>query len=71
MVTIRFVYSSLDAIRSGLQHLGIHAQFAPVFHGDSMLGGIGVQYRRDVVLGVHRGEQHAGDSEDMIAACVA
>lgn len=36
-----------------------------------MLGGIGVQHRRDVVLGVHRGEQHAGDGEDVVTARIS
>jgi len=28
-----------------------------------MFGGIGVQNRRDIVLGVHRGKQHAGNGQ--------
>ena len=54
-----------DTVAGGAQHLEIDAEFAAV--GDlelRMFRRVGVEHRRDVVLGVAGGEQHAGDGED-------
>ena len=63
--------ASCDPGGGGGDHLGIDAELAAVADVDPVLGGIGVQHRRDVVLGVHRGEQHARHREDAVAARLA
>ena len=50
---------------AALHHLGVDTEFLAVVDGKAViLCGIGVQHRRDVVLGVASGEQHAGDGQD-------
>ena len=61
----------LNPLGSGGDHFGVHTQVTPVFDFDVVLGGIGVQHSRNVVLRVHGGKQHAGHSQDMITALFA
>ncbi len=64
-----FGVSSLDGsgdpVTGGLQHLQIDSQFAPILDRDAMLGGIGVEHRRNVILRMSGGKQHAGHRQDM------
>ncbi len=48
----------------GGDHLRVDAQFAAITDLDPVLRGIGVQHGGNVVLGVHRGEQHARHRQD-------
>ena len=65
------VERALDAIGGGRDHARIDPQLAAIDDLDVVLGGIGVEHGRDVVLGVHRGKEHAGHSEDAGATLLA
>ena len=60
-----------DTLPGGGDHPGVDAQFAPVMDVDIVSGGIGVENGGNVVFRVHRGEEHSGDGENAVAACVA
>ncbi len=57
-----------DPLSRSRNHLWVDAQFAPVGHIDSVLGRVGVEYRRNIVLGVHRRKEHTGHRKDAFAA---
>ena len=50
---------------SRLDHLQIHPQLPAVIHPQASLGGVGVEYGGDVVLGVAGGEQHRRNRQDV------
>ena len=55
----------LDAVAGGAQQLEIDGELAPVIDAQALvLGGVAVEHRGNVVLGVGRGEQHAGQGQD-------
>ena len=53
-----------DAGGGGLDHAALDAELAAIVDGDAALGGIAVEHRGDVVLGMAGGEEHAGDGQD-------
>jgi hypothetical protein len=61
----------VDARAGGGDHLGIDPKFAAVMYVDAMSGGIGIENRGDVVLGMHRGEQHPRHRQNTLAPRVA
>ena len=60
-----------NAVSGRLQHLQIDRQLAPILDGDTMLGGIGVQDRRDIILRMTGGKQHARHGKNVIDALLA
>ena len=54
------------AIPRRRQHLEIDSQLAAILDGDVMLGRIGVQHRRNIILGMAGGKQHPRHSQHMI-----
>jgi hypothetical protein len=58
----------LDAVGGGAQHLGVDAELAAVVDAQRIGGGVGVEHRGDVVLGMAGGEQHAGHRQHVIDA---
>jgi hypothetical protein len=58
----------LDALGGGAQHLGVDAEFAAIVDADAVGGSIGVEHRRDVVLGMAGGKQHARHRQYMADA---
>ena len=61
----------LDPLGGGADHLRVHPQLAPVIHPDPVGPGIGVQHRGNVVLRVHRREQHPWHRENARAPRLA
>lgn len=57
-----------DATRGSGDHFRVNAEFAAVGDFDTVFGGVGVEDRGDVIFGMHRSEQHAGNGEDAGAA---
>ncbi len=53
----------LHAVGGGAHHLGVDAEILAVIDPEIVGGGIGVEHRGNVVLGVARREQHAGHGE--------
>ena len=49
-------------------HLRIHAQFSAIADLDPMLGRIGIQHGRNIILGVHRGKEHTGNGQNFITS---
>ena len=64
------VHSVLNAAGGGGDHLGINTKFAAIADGRAVLGGIGVEHRGNVVLGVHGSKQHARHRKDPVAPCI-
>ena len=48
------------------QHLKIDGKLTAILDGDVMLGSIGVQHRRNIILGMAGGKQHPRHSQYMI-----
>ena len=55
--------AGLDAGAGRLDHLAVHAELAAVVDPQPRLGGVGVEHRGDVVLGVAGREQHRRDRQ--------
>ncbi len=51
----------------GQHHLGVNPKLPPVTDLESVLCCVGVKHRRNVVLCVHRGKQHARNRENALA----
>ncbi len=64
-------YGIGNAPCGGRNHFGINTEFAAIADLHAVFGSVGVQHGRDVVLGMHRGEQHAGHGENTFAASFA
>ena len=54
----------LNAVTSGAHHFGVNAQFFAIFNIEIVGGGIGVEHRWNIILGVACGKEHAGHSEN-------
>ncbi len=68
---IRAINRLLNTARSGGDHLGINTQFTTIADRNTMLCGIGIQYRRNIILGVHRSKQHPRHGQNPITARLA
>ena len=56
------------ALACGADHLVIDAKLAAVVHFDVVLGAVGVEHGRNVILGMARREQHPRHREDALTA---
>ena len=65
------VHGLLHAGTGGGDHLGIDAKLSAIADLDPMARGIGVEHGGNVVLGVHRGKEHARHGQDAGAALFA
>ena len=65
---VRLVKRLGDTVACRLQHLKIDRKLAAILDGDAMLGGIGIENGRDIVLRMSGGEQHARDGQHMCHA---
>ena len=71
VIAIRRIQAGPDAGAGGLDHLAIHPQLPAVIDPQSRLGGVGIEHRGDVVLGVTRRKQHGRNGQHMAHTAAA